>query len=169
MQKKELQILLDYNYWANGRILNAAGQVSPEQWLLPFGLSHGSLRGTLVHILGAEIVWRRRCEEGVSMTKMPTEDELPTLDELRQRWEMEEKAMRTYLDRLSDASCSQTIQYTSTRGVPYQNPLWQLLVHVVNHGTQFRAEAAVALTTYGKSPGDLDLIAFLREKRPTTI
>jgi uncharacterized damage-inducible protein DinB len=39
------------------------------------------------------------------------------------------------------------------------------LAHVVNHGTQSRSEAAVLLTEYGQSPGDLDLILFLREQR----
>ena len=40
----------------------------------------------------------------------------------------------------------------------------QVLVHVVNHGTQFRGEAAVLLSQYGYSPGDLDFIAFLRQR-----
>jgi uncharacterized damage-inducible protein DinB len=45
-------------------------------------------------------------------------------------------------------------------------PVWQLLVHVVNHGTQHRAEAAALLTAEGRSPGELDLFDYA-ESKPT--
>ena len=39
-----------------------------------------------------------------------------------------------------------------------------MLVHVVNHGTQHRAEAGVLLTAEGRSPGELDLIYYAEEQ-----
>ena len=39
-----------------------------------------------------------------------------------------------------------------------------MLVHVANHGTQHRAEAAALLTVEGRSPGDLDLINYAEER-----
>lgn len=165
MTKDDIRLLYDYNCWANARVLSAAARVTPEQLTAPARLSHGSVRGTLVHILGTEVVWRLRCQEGVSPQALPAESEFPTLDALQGRWTEEERKMRGYLASLSDAALAATVQYKTTRGVPQQNVLWHLLAHVANHGTQFRGEAAVALTEYGRSPGDLDLLAFLREGR----
>ena len=66
MNRSDVLTLYDYNYWANGRVLSATANVSPELFTAPFMVSHGSLRGTLVHILAAEVVWRLRCQEGIS-------------------------------------------------------------------------------------------------------
>jgi uncharacterized damage-inducible protein DinB len=163
MNREDIRILYDYNYWANARVVNAASQVDGERLGAPAGLSHGSLRGTLVHILGTETVWRMRCQEGVSPPALPAEREFPTLETIQTRWAAEERMMREYLASLGDDGLNATVQYRTTRGVPFQNVVWHLLLHVVNHGTQFRGEAAVALTRYGHSPGDLDMLVFLRE------
>jgi uncharacterized damage-inducible protein DinB len=164
MNKSDILTLYDYNYWATARVLNAAIQLTPEQFTAPAGLSHGSVRGALVHTLGAEMVWRLRCAEGISISALPVETDYPTVDVLRERWRDEEQQMRAYLNSLTDEALNQTVHYKTTKGVPYENVLWNLLMHVVNHGTQFRSEAAVALTAYGHSPGDLDLLALFREK-----
>ena len=44
-------------------------------------------------------------------------------------------------------------------------PVWQMLVHVFNHGTQHRSEAALVLTQEGHSPGEMDLIDFAEEQK----
>jgi uncharacterized damage-inducible protein DinB len=65
---------------------------------------------------------------------------------------------------LTDDAVSKTITYMNQYGEPNEQPLSQLIAHVVNHGTQFRAEAAVRLTQLGLLSGDLDLIIFLRQR-----
>ena len=42
---------------------------------------------------------------------------------------------------------------------------WQGIMQSTNHGTQHRAEAAHMLTELGHSPGDIDLIVYLNERR----
>ena len=164
MKKNDVLTLYDYNYWANARVLNAAAQLPADQFITPAGLSHGSVCGALAHTLAAEMVWRLRCAEGISIAALPDEKDFATVDVLRERWSDEEQKMRAYLSSLTDDALDQIVHYKTTKGVPYENVLWNLLVHVVNHGTQFRAEAAVALTALGHSPGDLDLLLYFREK-----
>ena len=164
MTTSEIATLFDYNYWANHRVLDAAARVTPAQFVAPAGLSHGSLRGALVHVLSAEVVWRLRCQEGISPPAMLLETGFPTLASLREFWSEEEEAMRAYLGGLTADNITGNIRYQTTKRVPHENALWHLLAHVVNHGTQFRGEAAIALTAYGQSPGDLDFIFFLRQR-----
>lgn len=164
MNLEAMTLLFDYNYWANGRILGATAGLSVEQYTVVVpGLSMGSVRKTLVHALGAEQVWRRRCLEGESPVALLSEADCPTFDDLRRLWVAEEAEMRDGLARLTDRALAGRLAYHTLGGRPMENVLWQLLAHVVNHGTQHRAEAAVALTAFGYSPGDVDLIVYLRE------
>jgi uncharacterized damage-inducible protein DinB len=163
MNTNEILTLYNYNYWANRRILTTAQALDEAQFAAAAGASFGSLRGTLVHILGAEWIWRMRCQEGISPPEMLTDVNFPTLNSIRLGWQTEEQAMRIYLGGLRDADLEGKIPYNTRMGRHYITPLWQILVHLVNHGTQFRSEAAMLLTQAGHSPGDLDLILYLRE------
>jgi uncharacterized damage-inducible protein DinB len=166
MTRDELLMTFDYNYWANERILNAAEGLTDEQYAATVrGLSMGNVRATLVHTLAAENIWRMRCLEGVSPTKLLREDDFPTFDSLRKLWADEEAAMRDGLARLTEEALAGPLDYRTTNGTAMrEDRLWRLLLHLVNHGTQHRAEAAVALTAFGRSPGDVDLIVYLRSK-----
>ncbi len=160
MNKQDILTLYQYNQWANAKILNAAAQVTQEQCLAQAAFPHGGLRGTLVHIMFAEWIWRNRWE-GTSFAYRLKPEEFPTLETLCTRWKEEEKKLMEFVHRLTDEKLNGTISYTNTSGKPFTRILWHMMAHVVNHGTQHRAEAAALLTEFGRSPGDIDLIYFL--------
>jgi uncharacterized damage-inducible protein DinB len=166
MQAEDIQILFSYNYWANERIFRAAEHLSDEQFVAPARFGYGnSLCDILVHTMGAEWMWRKRCQKNISPPALPRADAFPTLASLRIHWHEEEQQMRAFLDTLRDEDMHYLVHYTNTRGAAFTTPLWQALVQVVNHGTQHRSEAALLLTSYGHSPGDIDFIVFLRQEQ----
>jgi uncharacterized damage-inducible protein DinB len=92
------------------------------------------------------------------------EEDFPRLDGLKQRWKDEEGLMRSYLASLSDADLTGYVRYTTDEGDKRERVLWHCLLHVVNHGTHHRSEAAAILTDCEHSPGGLDFTAFLNEQ-----
>jgi uncharacterized damage-inducible protein DinB len=162
MKKNEILTLYQYNAWANARILAAASQVTAEQFLAPASFGHGGLCGTLVHTLSAEWIWRNRWEGYSPSGHLPPED-FSTFDALRDRWQEEESALMAVVDNVSEEALNNSLHYQTTSGKPHEDILWQLMLHLVNHGTQHRSEAAAMLTDFGRSPGDIDLIVYLRQ------
>lgn len=161
MDGDDIQTLFGYNYWANRQLLARAARLSPAELDEPTGEEPASIRSTLVHILGAEWLWRVRVHERVSPAVLLTTESFPDLAAIRERWQEEEAAMLGFLATLDRKRLGEVVEYRNTRGVPFQNVLWHILAHLVNHGTQHRSEAAVALTSRGQSPGDLDFIVYL--------
>ena len=162
MNKQDIQLLYKYNNWANSRILDAAENLTEEQFLAPASYPHGGLRGTLTHILFAEWLWRLRWQGESPTVRMKPED-FVTFNSLCVRWVQEEKLLMDFVDGLKEEKLDNTFNYNTTEGEPLQRILWQAMAHVVNHGTQHRSEAAAMLTELGYSPGDIDLMLFLRE------
>jgi uncharacterized damage-inducible protein DinB len=162
VNKQDILTLYKYNQWANAKILNAISNTTQEQYLADASFPHGGLRGTLVHTLFAEWIWRSRWE-GTSPTVRLKPEEFPTFESLRARWAEDEKRLMAFVDALTDEGLESHFAYTSTGGTPYKRILWHAMAHLVNHGTQHRSEAAALLTDFGHSPGDVDMIYFLIE------
>jgi uncharacterized damage-inducible protein DinB len=163
MTTRDIRMLYDYNCWANARILGAASEVSEQHYLAPGAFPHGGLRGTLVHALFAEWVWRLRWQGSPPTFRLKPE-EFPTVASLESRWLAEESLLMKFVGGLTDERLQIEFDYVSTEGHPHRRVLWESMVHLVNHGTQHRSEAAVMLTDMGHSPGDIDLIVFLNER-----
>ena len=162
MNIRDIQLIYEYNYWANGQILAATAKVTEEQFLAPADYPFGGLRGTLLHVVDAEYGWRKFFEKDRFGEDLKAED-FPTLKSLEEKFRVEEKSMRAYVNNLKDEDLAGHRKYTTEKGMLRDRILWHCLLHVVNHGTQHRSEAAALLSSFGASPGDLDLTVFLNE------
>jgi len=150
MRITDVRFLFAYDQWATKRILDAAVGVDEATWSAERVVDERGLGGILIHQLGAHQRWRHGLS-GMPGTPRPERDPLPTIDAMRALWEDEFEAMEVWLDSLEDSDLARTED-----DVPY----WQCLLHLANHGTQHRSEAAAILTEAGHSPGDLDMIDY---------
>ena len=164
MNKQDIQMLYEYNRWANERILGAAAKLNETQFLAPAAFPHGGLRSTLVHTLFAEWIWRLRWQ-GAPYDFRLKPDDFPTFASLKTCWLEEETRLMEFVAGLTEKQLKAEFDYISTEGYPHRRVLWEAMAHLVNHGTQHRTEAAAMLTAMGHSPGDIDLIVFLNEGR----
>jgi len=152
MQADDIRYLFAYDRWATRQVLAALDGLDTSEWTRTDAVGERGLGGILVHHLGASQRWRVGLRsQGADEGPEPELESLPTIDEFRDRWEAEWAAVDAWLPTLAD----EVVGYVH-EGVP----IWVMLIHVINHGTQHRAEVAALLTAEGLSPGELDLINY---------
>ena len=152
MRADEIRFLFGYDRWATRKVLDSLDGIDPAVWGLAGVVGERGLGSILVHHLGSSRRWGKLfdgkpIDEGDKLELQP----LLAVHELRAGWEEEWAAVDAWLPILTDDGIAELDE-----GIP----IWQLLVHVVNHGTQHRSEAAALLTADGRSPGELDLFDF---------
>lgn len=163
MTHADLMALLDFHYWARSRILDAVAQLTPEQYTRDLQSSFPSVRDTLVHLLSAEQNWYSRWQ-GVTPTGMLDPSGFPDIDTLRTAWSAHESKMRQFIGDLGDEGVQRELDYRTLAGTASRSAMWEMIQHVVNHGTYHRGQVTTMLRQLGAKPAkSVDLIAYRRE------
>jgi uncharacterized damage-inducible protein DinB len=156
--------LYAYSAWANARMLDTAAKLPQAQFVPDSGC--GSARDTLVHILSAQWLWLQRWQ-GTSPSQMWDPTEIKDVVALRTRWTAVDTDTASFVAGLTESDLERMVSYVNFQGEAWAYPLWQQLLHQVNHATQHRSEAALQLTQLGHSPGWLDLLVYVDEQAPS--
>lgn len=166
MKLSEIRRLFAYNAWGNDRILTVAEGLSAEVFITRTSFPYGSLRNTLVHILFAEWAWRNRLSGNSPKAGdlLIEAEDYPDTDSLRAAWKPEQAALDAYIASLDSDLLKETCSYQNLKGIEHRQEVGDILLHLVLHGMQHRAEAAQMLTEFGLSPGDIDYIIWLRKQ-----
>jgi uncharacterized damage-inducible protein DinB len=159
----------DYGRWATARVLDASERLTSEQLNAPGIAGHGSIRETLVHMIDTQESWiswldgSRSAADAMASAVDP--DSLPDVAAVRARWDACQAQAEALVGRLSDAAMAADWPLEPPGREPIPTVLWQLLLHVSNHGVQHRSDIAAMLTEHGQSPGNLDLLFYLIERK----
>jgi uncharacterized damage-inducible protein DinB len=156
--------LVDFHYWARDRMLDAVLALDDNDYSRALGSSFASVRDTLQHTFGAEVVWLRRWQ-GESPTTFPGEMPADAAG-LRDAWQAHEHAFRAYVASLDDEGLQAVVRYRLFSGAEGESPIWQMLAHVVNHATYHRGQVTTLLRQLGATPpASTDMIGYFRARR----
>ena len=160
MTLDDVRTLFDYDRWANQKLRDAAAKLSPDAIYRELGsqFSFPTLKGTMAHIMGGQIVWVARWRG--ETPSVPAAKDFPDFSALRERWERAETDLAAFAAELSEADLSRTIHYKNPQGQAFALPLAPLIRHLVNHGTHHRSEVATMLTMLGAPPPPTDLTVY---------
>jgi uncharacterized damage-inducible protein DinB len=173
MTKDDIQLLFEYDRWANNRTLQAAATLSPEQFTRDLGGSFRSVRDALVHIIGSEWAWLTYWK-----TASPTSafldslwdrqdalfrpDAFPDLAVLRLKWVEVENALTEFVNSITEQALAKNLPVEAR-----QLSLAHLLQHWANHSTYHRGQIAMMMRQLGAKPLATDFAFFLLETSRT--
>ncbi len=166
MHAADMLSLAEYNRWANERIYRRAVHVEPAELQTAHGQTHRTIYGSLLHLADAQWFWRVLCETGQTPGQELKPDDFASLDDLRAFSREEDDRLVRFANTLTDAQLNSLHTYGWPRAKPRSQVLWRLLFHLVNHGTQHRAEIGLRLGDLGRSPGSLDFVVYASRQRP---
>ena len=141
-------------------MLEAASKLTEEDLHRDFKTADKNVVGTLAHAFAADRVWLGRIQGNPPPGFIDDQDR--QLGTLQKEWPALQQRWKQWSGPLSDQDVLKKISYKDLKGNPYETPLWQILLHVVNHATHHRGQAAGFLRAMGHTPPPLDLIAFYR-------
>jgi uncharacterized damage-inducible protein DinB len=129
--------------------------LSYEGFTQDVGYSHGSIRNQIVHIMSVDETWF----SGLRGVEYPEPFPRADFDDrqiIRAHWDNVEQNMRAYLAELED----EMLFDKPLEGEDKDLILWQVLLHVVNHDTDHRAQILRLLNDLGVKTTSQDYIFF---------
>lgn len=152
---------LKYMAWAVRLVLDAAKALPAAEYEKDRHSSHGGIRTTLNHMYAADALWFSRVagEPFAKISDIPVPD---SLQELEKEWTVLLDRWLRWAGYLESQQYGIEIGYTNTEGISCRTPLWQVLLHIVNHSTLHRGQVVAMMRQAGAKPPVTDLIRYYR-------
>jgi uncharacterized damage-inducible protein DinB len=155
--KAYLQKLLQHATWANRRILDLLETTNsaPPQPLRSFA-----------HVLTTERIYLERMRSLDPWPQIFWPD--LTLEQCAASIIENQFAYKKFFSGLVENELDTAVRYRNSKGMEFQTPIKDLLMHVALHGSYHRGQIAQALRLAGGEPVNTDFITFVRESEKTS-
>jgi uncharacterized damage-inducible protein DinB len=171
MTKDDIQLLYEYDRWANNRVLRAVSTLSAEEFTRDLGGSFRSVRDTLVHIVGGEwgwlTIWNEPSLSSAFVTDLWTRlgdlfhpNAFSDLAAVQLKWAEVEREQVEFVNRVTNESLRRMLPVRET-----QISLAHLMQHLANHSTYHRGQVALMIRQLAAEPLATDFAMFLMEGR----
>jgi uncharacterized damage-inducible protein DinB len=155
MNADSFRHLYAYHFAENRTVWDHIRSISDEQFTQDAAYSHGSVRDQIVHLMNVDDIWFSPLRGEIP--EPPEPGDFKDRDAIRAHWDGVERNMRAYLSELRD---DMLFEKPYPEGEDKDLILWQVLVHVVNHGTDHRAQILRLLHDLGVETKSQDYVFF---------
>jgi uncharacterized damage-inducible protein DinB len=161
MDTNALVMQVRYSAWATSRALKAAEALSADELHRNLGNSYGSIHGTLAHIFQADSIWLDRLH-GVPTGGLSAYAPESDFAAFSKQWQALLGRWVSWAEGLGAADWNRIVPHRNTRGEASSQPVWQIVLHAVNHATYHRGQITTMLRQLGREPIGTDLITYYR-------
>ena len=160
------RILAAYNSWANRKLIAVISETGEENSMLEQKSSFNTILKTVLHISDAQEIWLYRLH-GESPSGRPGGEFHGNIFDACALLQVSSDKLEQYVAHLDGSALNEVIRYKNIKGDPFESTVFEIISHVVNHGSYHRGQLVTMLRNIGVS--DLpatDLIVYYREKQP---
>ena len=159
MNTNAFRLFYDYHFTENRKIWDShITQLTHEQFTQNVDYSHGSVRDQIIHLMSVDELWFSELR-GVESSEPFSAIDFDDREIIRAHWDSVEQSMRHYLAELRD-----DMLFAKPIKEPEEDKdlsVWQVLLHVVNHGTDHRAQLLRVLHDLGFKTTSQDFIFYV--------
>ena len=152
-----IKTFTEYHIDMTRRIWNSIDQITDEQFLEDDAYSRGSIRNLMVHLASVDRRWLAGLRNLEDVGHLKFEDYL-TRAAAREIYESVMKDLAEYIPTLTEADLNLPNDKIA-------EPRWQILLHIINHGTDHRSTVLQRLHEFGAPTFDQDFVIWLWKRK----
>ena len=145
-----IRTLIEYHYGMFDRVWDYIMRLSDAQFVQEVDYSIGSVRNHMLHVLAIDQRWIARLQ-GHPLPDSLSPTEYDTRSAVRAEWDKAASYVMNYVNSVDEAELARVVRFDFD--LPgnkiYSSPVSDVLMHLVNHGTDHRAQILRLLNDFG--------------------